>query len=88
MADLTLEVRPRFPPSHSVEADGRVLGNSLAKSLFGLVVTLNELFVLTHEDIELVSRVIDVTQVRLYTRHTCLAIVQSYMGGDMGNNEK
>lgn len=44
LVDLTLEVRPRFPPDQPLRLPGNKLVSELGKSLFGLIVTENELF--------------------------------------------
>jgi len=75
LADLTLEVRHRFPsrfastsesssssssPSNAVKLKASALAEACAKFLFGLVVTVNETFLITFEGTELVCRVVDV----------------------------
>lgn len=73
LADLTLEVRHRFPShfasttespssssSHAVKLKASALAEACAKFLFGLIVTVNETFLVTFEGVELVCRVVDV----------------------------
>ena len=45
LLDITSEVRPRFPPKQSLNLEAPALAALFSKALFGLVVTLNELFV-------------------------------------------
>ena len=59
-----LEVRPRFPPSAPLKLEAEALSQLFSKALFGLVVTVNELFVVLvpvgDERVELVGRMLEV----------------------------
>uniref|UniRef100_A0A7S2S150 Cytochrome b5 heme-binding domain-containing protein n=1 Tax=Rhizochromulina marina TaxID=1034831 RepID=A0A7S2S150_9STRA len=61
LRELLLEVRPRFPPSPSpVSLGAPALAQACAKNLFGLVVTVNELFLVEIGGLEVVARLVDV----------------------------
>lgn len=61
LADLTLEVRHRFPAREApVVIEAAALEAACAKLLFGHIVTLNEIFLVHHDGLELVCRVVEV----------------------------
>lgn len=59
--DLTLEVRHRFSVNKLSTINSKQLNSKCLKLLFGLVVTVNELFLIHFEGLELVCRLINLT---------------------------
>jgi cytochrome b involved in lipid metabolism len=61
LEDVTLEVRHRFPVETPTTVNAAKLNSACAKLLFGLVVTVNELFLVHFEGLELVCRLVNLT---------------------------
>ena len=71
LLDLVMEVRPRFPHPTPLEFEAEAVSQLFSKALFGLVVTVNELFVVlvstpeggdgdVDSKLELVGRLVEV----------------------------